>query len=151
MASLLSMTRRDMQVRLAATRDRRAIAECDPGVADNLHRRELIDAAIAARHCWVVERAGGVAGYGVLTTNFFARDFVELVFVAEAERRKGVGDAILETIERARRADRLFTSTNESNAAMRALLARRGYTPSGTILNLDPGDPELVFVKFLRG
>jgi GNAT superfamily N-acetyltransferase len=144
------MPRRDIQVRLAATRDRRAIAECDPRVGADMHRRELIDAAIAARHCWVVERTGGVAGYGVLTTNFYARDFVELVFVAESERRKGVGDAILDTIERARRADRLFTSTNESNTAMRALLERRGYKPSGTILNLDPGDPELVFVKFLR-
>jgi hypothetical protein len=32
---------------------------------------------------------------------------------------------------------------------MRALLAKRGYTDSGRIENLDPGDPELVFVKFL--
>ena len=145
------MPRRDTQVRLAATRDRRAIAACDPNVAGDLHRLELIDAAIAARHCWVVERVGGIAGYGVLTTNFFARDFVELVFVAEAERRKGVGDAILDTIERARRAGRLFTSTNESNTAMRALLERRGYKPSGAIDNLDPEGAELVFVKFLRG
>ena len=144
------MPRRDVQVRLAATRDRRAIAVCDPRVEADLHRRELIDSAIAARHCWVVDRAAGIAGYGVLTTNFFARDFVELVFVAEDSRRKGIGDAILETIERARRADRLFTSTNESNAAMRALLGKRSYRPSGTIQNLDPDDPELVFVKFLR-
>lgn len=144
------MLRRDVQVRLAATRDRRAIAVCDQRVAGDLHRRELIDAAIAARHCWVVDKNGAVAGFGVLTTNFFARDFVALVFVAEQFRRKGVGDAILDTIERARRADRLFTSTNESNAAMRALLEKRGYKPSGTILNLDPDDPELVFVKFLR-
>ncbi len=71
--------------------------------------------------------------------------------MTESERRKGVGDAILETIERARRADRLFTSTGESNAAMRALLEKRGYKPSGTIQNLDPDDTELVFVKFLRG
>lgn len=144
------MLRREVQVRLAATRDRRAIAVCDPRVASDLYRRELIDAAIAARHCWVVEK-GVVAGYGMLTTNFFGRDFIEMVFVAESMRRKGIGDAILETIERARRTGRLFTSTNESNTAMRALLARRGYEPSGTILNLDPGDPELVFVKFLRG
>jgi hypothetical protein len=34
---------------------------------------------------------------------------------------------------------------------MRALLAKRGYTDSGRIENLDPGDPELVFVEFLRG
>jgi GNAT superfamily N-acetyltransferase len=145
------MPRRDVQVRLGATRDRRAIAACDPRVEADLHRRDLIDSAIAARHCWVVERAAGIAGYGVLTTNFFARDFVELVFVAEDSRRKGTGDAILETSERARRADRLFTSTNESNAAMRALLEKRGYRPSGTIQNLDPDDPEMVFVKFLRG
>lgn len=144
------MLRRDIAVRLAATRDRRAIAGCDARVGADLHRRELVDAAIAARHCWVVDRGDAVAGYGVLTTNFFARDFVELVFVAEEYRRKGIGDAILDTIERARRADRLFTSTNESNAAMRALLEKRGYKPSGRIENLDPGDSELVFVKFLR-
>jgi hypothetical protein len=32
---------------------------------------------------------------------------------------------------------------------MRALVTKRGYMPSGTILNLDPADQELVFVKFL--
>lgn len=146
------MPRREVQVRLSATRDRRAIAACDARVAGDLRRRELIDAAIAARHCWVVEQDGAVAGYAILTTNFFGRDFVELLFVAPEARRKGIGDALLSAIERARSAaDKLFTSTNESNAAMRALLERRGYRPSGTILNLDPDDPELVFVKFLRG
>jgi hypothetical protein len=34
---------------------------------------------------------------------------------------------------------------------MRALLAKRGYCDSGRIENLDPADPELVFVKFLSG
>ncbi|MBV8975848.1 MAG: GNAT family N-acetyltransferase [Alphaproteobacteria bacterium] len=144
------MARRDLLVRLAATKDRRAISACDPSVARELNRRELIDSAIAARQCWVVERGGAVAGYGVLTTNFFARDFVALLFVAEAHRRNGVGNAILETVEQARRGDRLFTSTSESNLAMRALLTSRHYEPSGTILNLDPADAELVFVKFLR-
>ncbi|HWA91993.1 MAG TPA: GNAT family N-acetyltransferase [Rhizomicrobium sp.] len=144
------MSRREILVRLAATSDRRVIAACDARVAGDLHRRELIDGAIAARHCWVVEHAGAVAGYAVLTTNFFARDFLELVFVATDARRMGIGDALLDTIERSRRADRLFTSTNESNAAMRALLEKRGYEASGTILNLDANDPELVFVKFLR-
>jgi GNAT superfamily N-acetyltransferase len=141
------MLHRDIQVRLAATRDRRAIASCDARVASDLHRRELIDAAIAARHCWVVEKDGGIGGYAILTTNFFGRDFVELLFVAEDARRRGIGDALLAAIERTRSADRLFTSTNESNAAMRALLEKRGYRPSGTIQNLDP-DPEFVFVRF---
>jgi GNAT superfamily N-acetyltransferase len=143
------MQRRDIQVRLGATRDRKAIAACDLRIANDLNRRELVDAAIAARRCWVAELSGTVCGYGVLTTNFFRRDFVELLYVAEAARRKGVGDAILTAIERARHGDGLFTSTNESNVPMRALLERRGFRPSGTISNLDPGDPELVFVKFL--
>ena len=144
------MDGRDVLIRLAATRDRRSLALCDPRIVSDIHRRELIDAAIAARRCWVGELAGAIAGYGVVTTNFFGRDFLELVHVGEAARRKGVGNAILQTIEAACHSDRLFTSTNETNKAMRALLGQRNYRPSGTILNLDPGDPELVFVKFLR-
>jgi N-acetylglutamate synthase-like GNAT family acetyltransferase len=142
---------RDTRTRMAGTSDRRTLGEMDPRVAGDMHRREMIDAAISARRCWVAERSGRVVGYGVLTKNFFARDFVELLFVAEDARRSGAGSAILAGIERAVQADRLFTSTNESNAAMRALLATRGYIESGRIENLDPGDPELVFVKFLRG
>ncbi|HVV64135.1 MAG TPA: GNAT family N-acetyltransferase [Rhizomicrobium sp.] len=145
------MSQSEIHVRLAATRDRRAIAGCDARVAADLHRRELVDAAIAARQCWVGELDGALAGYGVLTGNFFGRDFIDLLFVAERARRKGVGEAILQTIERTRRAGRIFTSTTESNAAMRGLLAKRGYRPSGRIENLDPGDPELIFVKFPDG
>jgi GNAT superfamily N-acetyltransferase len=145
------MQGREIQVRLGATRDRKAIAACDARLAYDLHRRELVDAAIAARRCWFAELSGAVCGYGILTSNFFGRDFIELLYVSEAARRKGAGGAILAAIERARHRDRLFTSTNESNAPMRALLERRGYQPSGTIANLDPGDPELVFVKFLSG
>ena len=44
--------------------------------------------------------------------------------------------------------DRLFVSTNESNATMRELLVRRGYRVSGMVENLDPDDPELFFVIF---
>ncbi len=142
---------RDIRTRMAAVRDRRDLGAIDPRVASDLHRRDLIDAAISARRCWVAERGGRAVGYGVLTKNFFARDFVELLFVAEEARRNGAGAAILEAIERACSEDRLFTSTNQSNAPMRALLAKRGYAASGRIENLDPGDPELVFVKFLRG
>jgi ribosomal protein S18 acetylase RimI-like enzyme len=141
--------RNGVQVRLAATRDRRAIADCDPQVAADLQRRERIDAAIAARHCWVGEHNKAIAGYGVLSTSFFGRDFIELVHVAESMRRLGVGDALLETIERTRHADRIFISTNESNAPMRALLERRSYEPSGEIQNLDASDAELIFVKFI--
>jgi ribosomal protein S18 acetylase RimI-like enzyme len=140
----------DVRVRLAGTRDRRAIATCDPRVAGDLPRREMIDAAIAARHCWVAERGSAITGYGVLSTGFFGRDFIEFIHVAADARRLGIGDALLDMIERSRQGDRIFTSTNETNAPMRALLRKRGYEPSGTVHNLDADDPELIFVKFRR-
>jgi len=142
------MQYQEIRVRLAGTRDRRAFSEIDPLIARDLARREVVDAAIASRMCWIAERNGKPLGYGILSRKFFSRDFVELLYVAEDERRKGVGGAVLAMIENAVVSDRVFTSTNESNAPMRALLGQCGYQPSGTIDNLDPGDPELVFVKF---
>jgi ribosomal protein S18 acetylase RimI-like enzyme len=146
---ILSAMTGNIETRHAGTRDRRAFAELDSAGGGDLARRTLIDAAIAARRCWVAEQVGQVVGYAVLTKNFFNRDFIELVHVVERARRCGVGSALLGAIEQAVRAGCIFTSTNESNAPMRALLERHGYMASGRIENLDPGDPELVFVKFL--
>lgn len=139
----------EIRVRLAGTRDRRVFSEIDPRVGSDLSRRETVDAAIAARMCWIAERAYRPVGYGILSRKFFSRDFIELLYVAEDERRRGIGMAVLRTIEGTVASDRVFTSTNKSNLAMRALLDQCGYRPSGAIENLDPGDPELIFVKFL--
>jgi RimJ/RimL family protein N-acetyltransferase len=46
--------------------------------------------------------------------------------------------------------DRVFTSTNESNAHMRHVLEKLGYERSGIVHDLDPGDPELIYSKALR-
>ncbi|HSM95774.1 MAG TPA: GNAT family N-acetyltransferase [Rhizomicrobium sp.] len=140
----------DIATRLAGTRDRRALVALDPLAEKDLRRRDTIDSAIAARRCWVAEGYGRVVGYGILSKTFFHRDFIEIVYVAEEARRTGAGAALLAAIERSVKEDRLFTSTNESNIAMRALLFTRGYRESGRIENLDPKDAELVFVKFLE-
>ncbi|SRR5665213_75483 len=140
----------DICTRPALTRDRRAFGDLDPRAAGDLERREQIDTAIAARRCWVAESGGRMMGYGALSKNFFGRDFIEQIYVAEDARRSGGGSSILAAIEHACHNVQIFTSTNESNAAMRALLAKRGYAPSGRIENLDRGDPELVFLKFLN-
>lgn len=94
----------------------------------------------------VAESDAGLFGYACRGT-FFDHDFLELIYVDAAHRQQGVGRALVGAVERARRTYKLFTSTNKSNAAMRAMLARLSYEPSGVIRNLDPGDPELVFVK----
>ncbi|MGN6515856.1 MAG: GNAT family N-acetyltransferase [Rhizomicrobium sp.] len=140
----------EIKTRLAGTRDRRVILDLDPGAAKDLQRREMIDTAIAARRCWAAEGFGRVVGYGILSRTFFHRDFIELIFVAENARRTGAGSALLAAIERSVQADRMFTSTNESNGPMRALLEKSGYLPSGRVENLDANDAELVFVKFTK-
>lgn len=129
--------------RLAVAADLALLARVDRARADR------IDAAIASGRCWAAELDGDLVGYAIVSREFFERDFVELLVVEPAARRRGAGDCLLSAIERAVGGDRLFTSTNESNAPMRALLAKRGWVPSGRIDNLDEGDPELVFVKFL--
>src|SRR5690242_7194951 len=140
----------EISTRLAGTRDRRTLVALDPLAEKDLQRRDTIDSAIAARRCWVAEGFGRVVGYGILSKNFFHRDFIEIVFVSEDARRTGAGAALLGAIERAVKEEKLFTSTNASNIAMRGLLFTRGYRESGRIENLDPNDPELVFVKFLE-
>lgn len=137
-------------IRHSGTRDRRAFGEIDPRAANDLSRRAKIDSAAAARRCWVAERKGKLIGYAVLTDHFYDRPFIDIVYVAEDARRSGGGGALLDAVERSVTGDRIFTSTNESNEAMRALLLKSGYMPSGRIENLDANDPELVFVKFLK-
>src|SRR5262249_33672873 len=78
---------------------------------------------------------------------FFGHPFLELLVVRESSRRRGVGRALVRAVEARFAGAKLFTSTNQSNAPMQRLLASLGYTPSGVIHNLDPGDPELVFVR----
>ena len=50
-------------------------------------------------------------------------------------------------LENRSQSDDLFTSTNESNSHMQHVLGKLGYERSGIIHNLDPGDPEIVYVK----
>jgi hypothetical protein len=52
-------------------------------------------------------------------------------------------------IEATCKEQKVFTSTNESNKAMQALLSQLNYKRSGIIENLDEGDPELIYFKEL--
>jgi hypothetical protein len=45
----------------------------------------------------------------------------------------------------------IFSSTNESNIAMRALFDHDGWTLSGVLSGIDEGDPEFVYWRGARG
>ena len=135
-------------IRPASRADLPAMALADPKLESDALRSRTVSEMLEVGMSWLAEADGRVAGYVIATAHFFSRPFIDLVVVADDARRKGIGTALMAQCEAAHDDDRLFTSTNESNAPMRALLARAGYQVSGVIENLDPGDPELVFVKF---
>jgi len=100
------------------------------------------------RVAYVLVDLGHMVAYGILTRGFFQRPFVEMLNVAEDERRKGYGASLLAALEaRGLRYGELWTSTNRSNKPMRRLLKKRGFVLAGCISGLDVGDPELFYRK----
>jgi RimJ/RimL family protein N-acetyltransferase len=124
------------------------LATADPWLADTPTHRAHIGALLGAGFSWAAVADEKAIGLAVVTRHFFGFPFVDLLLVADGQRRSGAGAALIARCESDHDADRIFTSTNESNAPMRRLLEKAGWLASGQIDNLDPGDPELVFVKF---
>ena len=132
-------------VRSAAETDIAAIVAADSFASDHPHRIGEVAAWVEAGQCFVAESRGRVLGYAVLTQGFFHQPFVEMLMVAADARRSGIGGQLLQHLA-AHVTGKLWTSTNASNAPMRALLMKAGFIESGTVDNLDPGDPEVIYL-----
>jgi len=135
-------------IRPATDNDIGAIRAIDPS-PQHPERPGWLAERVGAGRCLVAVIEGEVVGYVVLDHAFFLMGFVEMLRVAETHRRQGIATALMTRVEALCTTDRLFTSTNVSNAPMHALLPRLGYAPCGTI-DLDPGDAEIVYVKRLK-
>jgi GNAT superfamily N-acetyltransferase len=127
------------------------LAAIDPRFLSDAGYLRRISALAAIGMSWVAFDAQAPAGFAIVTDHFYGFPFVDILHVTDARRRGGIGRRLMEHCEAVHCADRIFTSTNESNSPMRALLARAGWLGSGRIDYLDPGDPELVFVKLREG
>lgn len=138
-----------VSIRIALPSDIDAIVAWDTEAANQMQRRRDFESWVAANNAVVVDD-DGVAGYAVLDYSFFGQGFVAMLHVAPSRRRQGLATALFRYLERTCRTAKLFTSTNESNAAMRSLMSSLGYLPSGIVYNLDENDPELFFFKQLR-
>ncbi|QXI25784.1 GNAT family N-acetyltransferase [Pseudomonas vanderleydeniana] len=142
----------EWHIRQAVIDDLEGLFRIDPIATVDSNRQAQIRKAVESVECWVAcetGRPGIPIGYGCLDRSFFGQWFISLVMVASACQRSGVGRQIVVHLERVSGAGKIFTSTNLSNTPMQRLLLQLGYQSSGTVENLDPGDPELIFVKFL--
>ena len=136
-----------ISIRPATIRDVDAMISLDTTGLEDKARQVHIRSWVAAEKAMVGEIDGVVVGYAVIEYTFFGQGFITMLQVAEAHRRRGVAAKLLMRLESACRTEKLFTSTNESNAPMQRLLDAVGYLRSGTVYNLDEGDPELIYFK----
>lgn len=139
-----------LEIRPATHDDLSGILRADEVAVREERRHDYVSGAISGvmgREVKVLTSDGTLMGYSI-TGEFFGYPFLERIFTEPEERRRGVATTIMTNLELEFLGDRLFVSTNESNTPMRTLLVKRGYRVSGMIENLDPGDPELIFVLF---
>jgi len=94
---------------------------------------------------------GEAIGYATAAVKFFDRGFVWMLSVDPVYRRRGVATALMRRAEQWCPSDQLFTSTNRSNVPAQRLFESLGYLESGTVDNLDPGDPEVFYCLILKG
>ncbi len=135
-------------IRLAMEHDAGEIYSLDSIAEVDEHRRGFILRSIHAENCFVFAD-GEILGYGVLEYTFYDNGFISMLVVHPAHRRQGVGAELMKYFEAICQTGKLFTSTNLSNLPMQSLLARLGYKLSGVVNDLDIGDPELIYVKYL--
>ncbi len=134
-------------IRQAVPEDISILSDLDQIARNSSDRRDFIQEAVNSSRAWVVEISEGVIGYGVISYGFFGRSFIDLIYIAETLRLSGYGPKLLAFLECQSQSNDLFTSTNKSNSHMQHILEKLGYERSGVIHNLDPDDPEIVYVK----
>ena len=129
-------------IRDATPADLDALLACDPLA---MQRLQWLHHALDSGSVFLAQVVSQVVGFAVLEHTFFGHGFVSLVAVAPDQRRRGGATSLLRAARTRCRTHKLFTSTNQSNLAAQALFDRVGFAPSGSIFNLDPGDPEVVY------
>lgn len=137
----------EVHVRLATAADLSDLLLCDSFAGSSERRRADLDAWCRNGSILLAESEGSALGFAVLEHSLFGHGFVPLVCTRESSRGQGVASLLLAAAGNRCRTGKLFTSANRSNVAAQALFAHAGFVPSGTIENLDAGDPELVFYK----
>ncbi len=137
-------------VRPARLADARALKALDTVVPRDPTRADWIDRWLREDTVLVAEVDRRVIGYGVFNHGFFHESQVDMLMLHPDYRGQRIGEQLLLALEGKADTPRFFVTTNLTNHRMQSLLLRTGYSACGYIDQLDPGDPELVFVKRMR-
>jgi GNAT superfamily N-acetyltransferase len=138
-----------MQIRQVETADLAAVIELAALVLGPTRAEPFVRSHIERHHLLVAEDDDQVVGVLAYRTDWFSCTFVSLVGVREDRRRRGVARALYKAVEQMSTSPRLFSSTEETNAASIRMHTALGFTPSGHIDNLPQGYRELLFYKRL--
>jgi len=136
-----------IEIREAVRADVLAICSFDHIAQYDDKRKQFIIDAVSAERCSVAVVDSNVVGLVVLEYTFFACGFISLLYVHPHFRRQGIGSELIRHAETICQTEKLFTSANELNIPMQSFLRKLGYIRSGTIENLDEGDPEWIYFK----
>jgi ribosomal protein S18 acetylase RimI-like enzyme len=136
-------------VEKATEKELQTIQAIDRLVLGDSSRKDFLANAVRAGQCLVARTGDTIAGFGELDQTFYGQGFISLLVVHPDHRRRGVATALIRHIESICPTEKLFTSTNESNAIAQRVYESLGFVKSGHIENLDEGDPEIVYFKRL--
>jgi ribosomal protein S18 acetylase RimI-like enzyme len=137
------------EIRLGRAADVPVCVDLAEAVVGAQRAAPLVQAA-ADRGQLLVAATAEVLGLLTYRTDWFACTFVTLVSVREDQRRRGVARALYRAVERMSPSPRLFSSTEETNAAAIQLHRALGFVISGYVDNLPQGYRELLFYKRLQ-
>ena len=138
------------KIRLSAPTDVSALKSIDSVIPVDPPRADFINKWLREDTVVVADLDGRLVGYGVFNHGFFHQGQVDMLMVHPEYRGRRIGEQLLKALEQRCDTPKLFVTTNLSNHRMQRLLLRMGYAACGYIGELDPGDPEFVFVKKMK-
>ncbi len=109
------------------------ICQIDERQIGSRARKDFIESAILAGNCLVARADREIVGSAITDQAFYSQTFIWLIIVTPERRREGVATELIRVIESGCPTQKLFTSTNNSNAIMQQLLDKLGFVPSGRI------------------
>jgi len=112
-----------------------------------LNREEKITKAISNLQCFIILADKMEVGFILFDYRFFDQGWIELIIIDEEYRGKGIGGKVFDLICEQCKTDKVFTSTNSSNAQMQRALGKAGFSFAGKLNGLDDGDPELFYYR----